>query len=276
MKKDIIYKITSVSGGSYIPPLPERRVIYYTSSQPITGEWVEENTIKSVWSRSTGIGALYLKEGITTLDSNTPLQHNAALTNLNLSKSEITTILTGAFGNNTHLAEIIFPDTLENLSPDCVTSTAPLRVLRISNNEIYNDGNGSNCIIETDTNILVLGCVNTTIPGSVDSIGYKAFYDNDIDIIEIPGNISSIGESAFGHCGYLSTVYSYSLVPPVIESGNFEISPDTLYVPYAALTDYLQSPWADYFDEILPMDTPETLTITAIAFPEYGGTLILE
>lgn len=66
-----------------------------------------------------------------------------------------------------------------------------------------------NCLIEKDTNVLVLGCKNSVIPtdGSVTSIGVCAFqYCTGLKSITIPDGVDRIGSCAFFGCSALSTV----------------------------------------------------------------------
>ena len=76
-----------------------------------------------------------------------------------------------------------------------------------ANNQYYNDGNGSNCIIETATNTLVKGGKNTIIPNTVVSIGGYAF-DNisGLTSIDIPIGVLSIGWAAFNCCSDLTSI----------------------------------------------------------------------
>ena len=74
-------------------------------------------------------------------------------------------------------------------------------------NPVYHsDGN---CLIETETGTLVMGCKNSVIPddGSVTVIGDRAFYDCDnLTSITIPDSVTSIGYSAFSYCSNLTSV----------------------------------------------------------------------
>lgn len=69
------------------------------------------------------------------------------------------------------------------------------------NNPKYDSRNNCNAIIETKTNTLIYGCLNTVIPDSVTQIGNNAFYSyNDLKTITIPNSVTSIGDGAFFSC----------------------------------------------------------------------------
>ena len=66
-----------------------------------------------------------------------------------------------------------------------------------------------NCLIETESKTLVLGCKNSIIPidGSVTSIGNYAFsYCEGLTSITIPNGVTSIGDSAFSYCEGLTSI----------------------------------------------------------------------
>lgn len=74
-----------------------------------------------------------------------------------------------------------------------------------SENPIYDSRDDCNAIIETETNTLLFGCKNTTIPNSVTSIGSSAFSGcTSLTSIIIPNSVTSIGECAFGGSGLTS------------------------------------------------------------------------
>ncbi len=76
-----------------------------------------------------------------------------------------------------------------------------------SGNPVYDSRNNCNAIIETSSNKLIYGCVNTIIPNSVTAIGKYAFaYCNRISHIEIPGSVTSIGDNAFFGCNELEDI----------------------------------------------------------------------
>lgn len=65
----------------------------------------------------------------------------------------------------------------------------------------------NNCIIESSSNKIVLGCKNSVIPSNVTSIGANAFEGcNGLTSIIIPENVTSIGQAAFNCCEGLTHV----------------------------------------------------------------------
>lgn len=66
-----------------------------------------------------------------------------------------------------------------------------------------------NCIIETATKTLVLGCMNSVIPtdGSVTSIGTAAFLGcTGLTSITLPDSLESLGDAAFSGCSSLTSI----------------------------------------------------------------------
>ena len=74
-------------------------------------------------------------------------------------------------------------------------------------NTVFDSREGCNGIIETATNTLIVGCVNTIIPSTVTSVGSYAFSGNiQIERITIPNNVTNIGDGAFSGCGKLQSI----------------------------------------------------------------------
>jgi hypothetical protein len=90
-------------------------------------------------------------------------------------------------------------------------------------NMVYDSRGNCNAIIETNTNTLVAGCMNTIIPESVITIEAEAFEGCEgLTSIEIPNSVVSIGSYAFGWCSELSSVVVNAEVPPTMGMGVFE------------------------------------------------------
>lgn len=80
-----------------------------------------------------------------------------------------------------------------------------------------------NCLIETATKTLILGCKTSVIPtdGSVTSIGEYAFSGcTGLTSVIIPDSVTSIGSSAFNGCDKLLEVYNKSSLK--ITAGNYD------------------------------------------------------
>ena len=74
-------------------------------------------------------------------------------------------------------------------------------------NTAYDSRENCNAIIETASNTLVAGCMNTTIPNSVTAIGDGAFLGRTgLASISIPASVTTIGNRAFYGCTSLTSI----------------------------------------------------------------------
>ena len=72
---------------------------------------------------------------------------------------------------------------------------------------MYDSREDCNAIIETKTNTLIAGCMNSVIPNSVTSIGSDAFFGCEgLTSIEIPNSVTNIGLEAFSDCTGLTSI----------------------------------------------------------------------
>lgn len=142
--------------------------------------------------------------------------------------NEVVTI--GGFENST-IEYIILPTTLRTISTNAfqycdrlMSIDIPISVTSIKDNAFRGcsnleevtvaDGNEkyhseSNCIIETASETLVVGCNKSVIPtdGTVTKIGYGAFYGREnLKSITIPDGITEIENTAFTNCRQLSQI----------------------------------------------------------------------
>ena len=143
----------------------------------------------SIPNSVTSIGdyAFEMTERLTSLTLGTSLQsigssvfrkydHIASLTSVTI-PSSVTSIGLRAFAGNDALASI---------------SVA-------SGNTVYDSRNSCNAIVQKSNNMIIQGCLNTTIPSTVTAIGECAFYDLGGQYsLDIPSSVKSIGMSAFG------------------------------------------------------------------------------
>lgn len=122
-------------------------------------------------------------------------------------------------------------------------------------NDKYDSRNDCNAVIETATNKLIQGCMNTIIPNTVTSIGDRAFYGfpfcwelwDCLTSIVIPASITSIGEEAFAHSWTLKKVTALMENPCHITATTFTDLPDDcmLFVPPGTKDKYIAAGWTE-------------------------------
>ena len=98
------------------------------------------------------------------------------------------------------IVDLAIPASVTSIAEQAFYTCRKLASISVAQgNPVYHST--ENCLIETDTNALILGCMNSAIPDSVTSIGDYAFYACfGLRKIEIPNSVTSIGNSAFGGC----------------------------------------------------------------------------
>ena len=168
-------------------------------------------------------------ESVEISDSVKSIGENAFLDSVNLTSIEIpdsvTLIGAGAFSNCVALTQVIMGDGVKSIGINAFSQCTSLRSVDIpaslteigegaffcctsiesitaslQNKYFHSQGN---CLIETESKTLILGCQNSVIPtdGSVTSIGPWSFYGREgLESIKIPDSVTHIGEYAFGWC----------------------------------------------------------------------------
>ncbi len=120
----------------------------------------------------------------------------------------VTSIGDGAFEGCSSLKSIEIPDSVEIIDQCAFNDCESLETITVSKgNEVYHSND--NCLIETATKTLVVGCKYSVIPsdGSVKIIGKSAFAHCDsIASIKIPDSVTDIGDCAFKSCSSLTSV----------------------------------------------------------------------
>ena len=127
-----------------------------------------------------------------------------------------------AFFGCVNLEELVLPNTIEAIgdyafSDTCLNSLLlpgslvklgknpfPLNQLKSINvdplNPVFDSRDHCNAIIETQTDTLLYGCENVTIPDTVKEIGTFAFSSAKIEEIKIPNTVKTIQKGAFASC----------------------------------------------------------------------------
>ena len=112
-----------------------------------------------------------------------------------------------AFQGCTGLTSVTIPDSVEWIGNYAFRSCTGISSITVSaDNAQYRSA--GNCLIETASKTLILGCKNSVIPtdGSVSSIGASAFQSCRFTSIAIPESVTSIGTFAFYNCTALTSV----------------------------------------------------------------------
>ena len=128
-----------------------------------------------------------------------------------LSNIEIPNIVTSignyAFYDCTGLTSIEIPNSVTSIGNNAFEWCSGLTSIIVApDNTKYDSRGNCNAIIETETNVLIKGCINTVIPACVTSIGDYAFSRCWLTNIVIPNSITSIGNNAFMDCCYLANI----------------------------------------------------------------------
>ena len=155
-------------------------------------------------------GILYINKWVVGCD-------DLSITSLTL-RNDTIGISNNAFRGCTSLTKIVIPRNVTNINANAFSECISLASITVESENVkyHNDGN---CLIDTASKTLIIGCSNSNIPTdeSVTSIGDYAFFNRiGLKNIIIPDNVTNIGGYAFGNC--------YSLVDVTIGGGVTNIS----------------------------------------------------
>ena len=94
----------------------------------------------------------------------------------------------------------------------------------------------------------VSGLSSIVLPANLQTLGDGCFYNCRFTSVTIPSNVQSIRQFAFWECYNLQTVTVEAFTPPQIDSPVFwNGSLQEIRVPQAALADYQNSDWREYY-----------------------------
>ena len=120
----------------------------------------------------------------------------------------VTSIGDYAFFDCTGLTSITIPNSVTSIGDCAFEDCTGLTSITVADGNTTYHAVG-NCVIETASKTLILGCKNSVIPtdGSVTSIGnYAFYYCTSLTSITIPNSVTSIGKDAFYGCTGLTSI----------------------------------------------------------------------
>lgn len=121
--------------------------------------------------------------------------------------STVREVLRGSFARFTNLKTLRIPKTVTTIETPMMITSQYLdwnvdSIIVEKGNPVYDSRENCNAIIHTQSNELIAGCKNTTIPTSIESIGSVAFYRiSNLKKVDIPDNVKRIGALAFCKSG---------------------------------------------------------------------------
>ena len=122
--------------------------------------------------------------------------------------SSITSIKGSAFQGCRGLTSIVIGANITSIGGYAFSNCNNIVSVKVdSGNKAYDSRENCNAIINSATNELIAGCMNTVIPSSVTTIGDAAFYGcSGLLSINIPNSITSIGTDGFDKCSSLTSI----------------------------------------------------------------------
>lgn len=153
---------------------------------------------------------------LTTIGT-TAFSNCASLTTITLPESVTTigevqisgekTYYNGSVFSGAGLTSFVVPKNLTTIYGGGHFRNCPITSLTVDADNAKYEDRGSNAIIEKATDKLVLGCVSTTVPDGIKSIGYEAFFAEEQPFaLTLPESVTAIEARAFHYATGLTAI----------------------------------------------------------------------